>query len=47
MHKTMAPVSWLSQLKMTQGILMSQARNYLRRRSAPARQTTQQPAALV
>jgi geranylgeranyl reductase len=47
MHKTMAPVPWLSQLKMTQGILASQARNYLRRRSAPARQTTQQPAALV
>jgi geranylgeranyl reductase len=33
MHKTMAPAPWLTQLGMTRDIIVSQARNYLRRRT--------------
>ncbi len=33
MHKTMAPVPWLAQLKMTGDIVVSQVRNYTRRRA--------------
>jgi geranylgeranyl reductase len=36
MHKNMVPVPWLAQMKMTGDILVSQVRNYLRRRPAPA-----------
>jgi geranylgeranyl reductase len=36
MHKNMVPVPWLAQMKMTGDILVSQIRNYLRRRPAPA-----------
>ncbi|NJK81090.1 MAG: geranylgeranyl diphosphate reductase [Chloroflexaceae bacterium] len=36
MHKQMAPAPWLSQLRMTGDILVSEARNYLFPRRAPA-----------
>jgi geranylgeranyl reductase len=36
MHKTMAPVPWLAQMKMTGDILVSQVRNYVRRRPVPS-----------
>jgi geranylgeranyl reductase len=32
MHKNMAPVPWLAQMKMTGDIIVSQVRNYVRRR---------------
>jgi geranylgeranyl reductase len=33
MHKQMAPAPWLVQMRMTGDIIVSQARNYLRRRT--------------
>jgi geranylgeranyl reductase len=37
MHKQMAPAPWMAQLGMTRDILVSQVRNYLRRRPSARR----------
>jgi geranylgeranyl reductase len=38
MHKRMAPAPWLSQMKMTKDIIVSQVKHYVFRHPRPLRQ---------